>query len=95
MLNEFLSDPKKFEIKDGKKIYLRNKQEPLIIPFTFNVNSEEILKGSVFQVVKLSKLLQTSTTIINKQEKNIKILKYYNIIIPLEIESSSICITIL
>ena len=71
-LNEFLSDPKKFEIKDGKKIYLRNKQadpKPLVIPFTFYINGEEILKGRVFQLMKLSKLLQTNPKKINKQEK--------------------------
>jgi hypothetical protein len=71
-LNEFLNEPNRFKIEDGKKIYLRNTHNlslDLIIPFTFYVNGEEILKGRVFPITHLRKLLQTAENKINKQEK--------------------------
>jgi hypothetical protein len=59
-LNSFLSNPDRFEIIDGKKIYLKNttkKSKNLIIPFEFYIGEEKIQKDKVFGVKKLAKLL--------------------------------------
>jgi hypothetical protein len=71
-LNSFLSKPNRFEIIDGKKIYLRDlrgRNKSLIIPFDFYVDNLEIEKDKVFNVDELIKLLQTSNLNINTQEK--------------------------
>ena len=71
-LNSFLSNPDRFEIIDGKKIYLKNttkKNKNLIIPFDFYIGEEKIQKDKAFGAKKLEKLLQTRSTNINTQEK--------------------------
>ena len=71
-LNSFLSNPDRFEIINGKKIYLRNTtkdRKNLIIPFDFYIGEEKIQKDEVFGVNKLKKLLQTNSININTQEK--------------------------
>ena len=71
-LNSFLSNPNRFEIIDGKKIYLRNTtkdRKNLIIPFDFYIGEEKIQKDQVFGLKKLEKLLQTRPANINTQEK--------------------------
>ena len=71
-LNSFLSNSDRFEIIDGKKIYLRNTtkdRKNLIIPFDFYIGEQKIQKDQVFGVKKLEKLLQTRPTNINTQEK--------------------------
>ena len=71
-LNSFLSNPDRFEIIDGKKIYLKNttkKSKNLIIPFDFYIGEEKIQKDKVFSLKKLKKLLQTHPININTQEK--------------------------
>ena len=71
-LNSFLYNPDRFEIIDGKKIYLKNPQgtkKSLIIPFDFYINEQKIEKDQVFGVVELSKLLQAENININTQEK--------------------------
>jgi hypothetical protein len=71
-LNSFLSNPDRFEMIDGKKIYLKNttkKSKNLIIPFDFYIGEEKIQKDKVFGVTKLAKLLQTNPININTQEK--------------------------
>jgi hypothetical protein len=71
-LNSFLSNPKRFEIIDGKRIYLRDvssQVKSLVIPFDFYVNNLEIRKDEVFGFKELKKLLQTFGPNINTQEK--------------------------
>ena len=71
-LNSFLSNPDRFEIIDGKKIYLKNttrKSKNLIIPFDFYIGEDKIQKDQVFSLKKLEKLLQTRPANINTQEK--------------------------
>ena len=71
-LNSFLSNPDRFEVIDGKKIYLKNttkKSKNLIIPFDFYIGEEKIQKDKAFGAKKLEKLLQTRSTNINTQEK--------------------------
>jgi hypothetical protein len=71
-LNSFLSNSDRFEIIDGKKIYLRNTtkdRKNLIIPFDFYIGEEKIQKDQVFGLKKLEKILQTRPTNINTQEK--------------------------
>jgi hypothetical protein len=71
-LDSFLSNPDRFEIIDGKKIYIRNtsrKSKSLIIPFDFYVNNDKIEKDKTFDVTQLKNLLQTDNLKINTQEK--------------------------
>ena len=71
-LNSFLSNSDRFEIIDGKKIYLRNTtkdRKNLMIPFDFYIGEQKIQKDQVFGIKKLEKLLQTRPTNINTQEK--------------------------
>jgi len=71
-LDSFLSNPDRFEIIDGKKIYLRNTKadkKNLIIPFDFYIGEEKIEKGDTYVVDSLRKLLQTDPSHINTQEK--------------------------
>lgn len=70
-LNSFLSNSDRFEIIDGKKIYLKNTRgvkKGLIIPFNFYIGEEKIQKDQVFGVGELTKLLQTDSININTQE---------------------------
>ena len=70
-LNSFLSNSDRFEIIDGKKIYLRNTKsdnKSLIIPFDFYIGEEKIQKDQVFGVHELKKLLQTGYVNVNTQE---------------------------
>ena len=70
-LNSFLSNSDRFEIIDGKKIYLRNTKsdkKSLIIPFDFYIGEEKIQKDQVFAVDQLMKLLQTGHVNVNTQE---------------------------
>ena len=58
-LNSFLSNPDRFEIIDGKKIYLRNpggRSKGLVIPFDFYIGEEKIQKDQVFGVHELKKI---------------------------------------
>ena len=71
-LNSFLSNSDRFEIIDGKRIYLRDvisQAKSLIIPFDFYVNNLEIRKDQVFSLGELKKLLQTFGPNINTQDK--------------------------
>jgi len=67
--NSFLSNPNKFELIDGKKIYLRNAPRILLIPFDFYVDDQEIKKDQAFSIADLSKLLHTNRSNLNTQEK--------------------------
>jgi len=70
-LNSFLSNSNRFEIIDGKRIYLRDVQsqaKSLKIPFDFYVNNQEIRKDEVYSLSELKKLLQTFGPNINTQD---------------------------
>ena len=70
-LDSFLSNPNRFEIIDGKRIYLRDvssQAKSLVIPFDFYVNNLEIRKDEVFGLGELEKLLQTAPFNINTQD---------------------------
>lgn len=71
-LNSFLSNPNRFEIIDGDKVYLKNlisQSKNLIIPFDFYVDNLEIKKDKSLSVAELTKLLQTYSPNINTQDK--------------------------
>ncbi len=61
-LDEFLSDPERFEIIDSHKIYIKNTQNEgtLRIPFEFYIGDDKIPKDKKFGIMKLSKILSIS-----------------------------------
>jgi hypothetical protein len=70
-LNNFLNNPSKFEIRDGKRFYIPRYNRKLKNPVLggFYIGNKPIPFGESFGRLEWSKLLSTDTRNINEQEK--------------------------